>query len=52
MPPDSNKVRVSGSLSRRAQACLTLQFENWIFKLHGSDALARGSRIEHDRSHK
>ncbi len=31
---------------------ITLQFENWIFKLHGSDALARGSRIEHDRSHK
>jgi hypothetical protein len=30
---------------------ITLQFENWIFKLHGSDALASGSRIEHDRSH-
>ncbi len=30
---------------------ITLQFENWIFKLHGSDVLASGSRIEHDRSH-
>ena len=52
VPPDSNKLRVFGSLSRQTQAWLTFQFENWIFKLHGSDALARGSRIEHDRSHK